>query len=172
MQDTPLKSFRPTVKVAPFNYHSMADALHCDVMSPDGWPNRKWSRGSYKLLLQGRDNNRNVPRRLDWLVASHLVRYFHNISTKNFSQFHFKTTRKASRAYFHGNLLPRRWGQPILPRTSVASYQTIRRHIPEESNLHKPPSSVTMTSSHRLSCKLFPFRKNFPVEILYALLVS
>jgi len=69
MQDTPLKSFRPTVKVAPFNYHSMADALHSDVMSSDGWPKRKWNRGSNKLLLQeeGTITGMSLDAWIDWL---------------------------------------------------------------------------------------------------------
>jgi len=55
--------------VVPFNYHSMADVLHFDIMSPDGWPKRKRSRGSNKLLLQeeGTITGMSLDAWIDWL---------------------------------------------------------------------------------------------------------
>lgn len=173
MQDTPLKPFRPTVKVVPFNYHSIADALHFDVMSPDGWPKGKWSRGSNKLLLQ--EEGTITGMSLDtWIDCVHLIlcaiftsvqKTSHNFISKPLVRpalpiarlFSWKSTSKT--------------GTADSSRTSIPSYQTIWRHIPEESN-HHPQSSVTMTSSHRLSSKLFLFHKNFLVEFFLWLLVS
>jgi hypothetical protein len=50
-------------------------------------------------------------------------------------------------------------------KTSVRSYQTRRRHIPEESNLHTPLSSIITISSHPLGLpSFFLFIKMLPKE--------
>jgi len=171
MQDTPLKPFRPTAKVVPFNYHSIADALHFDVMSPGGWPKRKWSRGSNKLLLQeeGTITGMSLDIWIDWvhhiscaIFTTSVQKTSHNFISKPLVRPALPTAH-----LFSWKSSTSKMGTADSSRTSIPSYQTIRRHIPEESNLHNPQSSATMTSSHRLSCKLFPFHKNFPVEIFY-----
>jgi len=119
MQDTPLKPFRPTVKVLPFNYHSIADALHFDVKAPDGWPKRKCSRGTNKLLLQeeGTIRGMSLDAWIDWLHHIWCAIFTTSVQNTSNNCISKPLVRPALllHTYFHGNLLPRRWGQPILP---------------------------------------------------------
>jgi hypothetical protein len=161
MQDTPLKSFRPTVKVVPFNYHSTADTLHFDVMSSDGWPKRKWSRGSHKLLLQkdGTITGMSLDAWSDWLHHIWCVSFTSSLQQANAHLFSWKSPTPKT-------------GTADSSKTSVPSYQTIRRHISEENNLHNSLSSVTMKmtmtmclESCFLSIRIFPLK--FCIHFLF-----